>query len=146
MDMIKIASQIFMDHLSNQDMPMNMTIVGKGLKDLLPTEADGSLNLQALLSHFAMSSSLSGLADSWLSDGKNKPISTAQISELFGDDKLEKFSNTLGLEKRSAAQGLSEMIPDLVDKSSEGGILMSALSSSFSGKLKQSFADIFSRI
>ena len=47
--------------------------------------------------------------------------------EMFGGDKLANFANQLGLDQDSANNGLSEMLPNLVDKSSSGGNLLESV-------------------
>ncbi|MFT6928227.1 MAG: hypothetical protein ACJAZP_003877, partial [Psychromonas sp.] len=45
------------------------------------------------------------------------------LKEVFGGDKLSEFAGNLGLDQESAAQGLSSILPKLVDQSSSGGVL-----------------------
>ncbi len=67
---------------------------------------------------------LQGLVGSWLGDGDNDSISADKITELFGGEKLSEFASSLGVDQGAAAESLSEAIPQMVDKGSNGGSLL----------------------
>lgn len=67
------------------------------------------------------------IAKSWLGDGNNEAISPDQITNLLGDDKVSEFASNLGLSKEEAAGGLSEALPQMVDKASSGGSLLDSI-------------------
>ncbi|MFT7053205.1 MAG: hypothetical protein ACJAU1_000757 [Psychromonas sp.] len=83
----------------------------------------GGLDIAGLVGKFAGNSELAAIVSSWLGDGENKSINLAQLKEVFGGDKLSEFAGNLGLDQESAAQGLSSVLPKLVDQSSSGGVL-----------------------
>jgi uncharacterized protein YidB (DUF937 family) len=66
-------------------------------------------------------------AKSWLGDGDNAPISASQIQDVLGGDKVEVFAKSIGVSRERASSGLSEMLPQLIDKSSQGGNLLDAI-------------------
>lgn len=72
-------------------------------------------------------SGLGDIAQSWLGDGDNAPISGDQIADLLGSDKLEQAASQLGANKDDLLSGLQDMIPQMVDKSSSGGSLLDSV-------------------
>ncbi len=84
-----------------------------------------SMNLQSLLENMGGASGLGDIAASWLGNGENLPISTEQISALFGSEKLSSFASALGVDGDSALETISNALPNLVDSSSPDGTLVS---------------------
>ena len=75
-----------------------------------------------------MSSSgdLADIVGSWLGDGANAPISADSVEALLGDEQIASFASKMGMDAKSAAAGLADLLPQLVDKSSSGGSLLDA--------------------
>jgi uncharacterized protein YidB (DUF937 family) len=90
------------------------------------TEGGKGLDLSALVKNLD-GGGLGDLAKSWLGDGSNKGISPEQIGSAIGSDKLAEFASKLGISKDEAAGGLSEALPQMVDKASSGGSLLDSL-------------------
>lgn len=67
------------------------------------------------------------MAKSWLGDGDNDSISASQIKEVIGGDKIAEFASKLGIGADDAGQKLSEILPELIDKSSQGGNLLDSI-------------------
>ncbi len=84
-----------------------------------------SMNLQSLLENMGGASGLGDIAASWLGNGDNLPISTEQISALFGSEKISGFASALGVDGDSALETISKALPNLVDSSSPDGSLVS---------------------
>jgi uncharacterized protein YidB (DUF937 family) len=80
----------------------------------------GSVDLGSLISKMD-ALGLGAIAKSWLGDGNNEAISPNQITNLLGPDKISEFASQLGLSNDEAAGGLSEALPQMVDKASRGG-------------------------
>ena len=70
---------------------------------------------------------LADKAQSWLGDGANQALSADQVQDVIGGDKIEAFASKLGVSPEEATSGLSELLPQLVDKSSRGGELLDSL-------------------
>jgi len=73
-----------------------------------------------------------GLADiisSWISTGKNLPISADQIQQGLGEDRIRSLSDATGLSADDTKSKLAELLPDLIDKLTpegripEGGLM-----------------------
>ena len=82
----------------------------------------GGFNLSGLLNNLN-SGGLGDLVNTWLGDGANASISPQQISDVLGQGNIADFAAKLGLSEQEAAGGLSEALPQMVDKASSGGSL-----------------------
>ena len=60
-------------------------------------------------------------ADSWVSPGANSPISPDAMSQIFGKDGLEAIARQAGLSPDEASHGLSELLPEVVDRMTPNG-------------------------
>lgn len=128
MDLLKVASQLFMNKMSGGDNLDQSSVMG-ALSQLLPTSG-GNLDIGSLVSMFTQNSGgLASLAQSWLSDGGNQDFGIDDVLGLFGENKVGDFASKLGVDTQEAASGLSNMIPDLIDQSSEGGNLVADIGS-----------------
>ena len=99
---------------------------GNALSNLLG-DGSGGIDIAGIVSKFASSGSLGDIVGSWLGDGGNKSIDASQLLEMFGGDKLSNFASNLGVDQDTATNGLSEMLPNLIDKSSSGGNLLESV-------------------
>ena len=66
-------------------------------------------------------------AKSWLGDGANESISASQIQDVIGSDKIAAFAKKLGIDSDKASGELAQILPRLVDKSSQGGQLLDSI-------------------
>ena len=60
-----------------------------------------------------------GLGDvigSWIGRGQNLPISADQISQVLGSDAISQIAAQLGVTHGEAAQQLSQVLPEAVDR------------------------------
>ena len=133
MDLIQIASKLFMDKVGGGN--LDIASVMAGLKGLLPTKG-GELDLEGLVAKFtSQGGSIAALAASWLGDGANAGLSTSSILDIFGESKVSDFAGKVGVSTEKAAGGLADIIPVLIDKGSEGGSLVQNVSSMLGKKL-----------
>lgn len=126
------------------------SVLGDGSKDNAPDLMSTVLNLiggqQDGLSGFVQQFASKGLGDvaqSWVSTGKNLPISPDQLQSVLGSDVVKGLAEKLGLNSSLLATQLSNLIPQAVDKLTpegkipEGDILsqgMNLLSGLFGNK------------
>jgi uncharacterized protein YidB (DUF937 family) len=82
-------------------------------------EAGGLANLVKTF----QSKGLGDIVNSWVSTGKNLPISPDQIQKALGSDKIKDLAGKLGLSHTDAASQLSSLLPTLVDKLTPNGKL-----------------------
>lgn len=125
MDLMKLALSLLSPQFSES---VSEGQASNALSGLLG-DNKGGLDIAGLVGKLAGNSELAMIVSSWLGEGENKSINLAQLQEIFGEDKLSEFAGNLGLDQESAAQGLSSVLPKLVDQSSSGGLLGGATGS-----------------
>lgn len=59
---------------------------------------------------------LANVAASWVSTGKNLPITPEQIQSVLGNSQVREIAQKLGLSEEAASSQLSQMLPTVVDK------------------------------
>lgn len=59
--------------------------------------------------------------DSWVSRGANQAISPDAVAQIFGADEIEQISRRAGISREQAAQGLSRLLPEVVDRVTPDG-------------------------
>lgn len=96
--------------------------------------------LHGLVSRF-QEAGLGNVISSWIGSGQNVPITPEQLQQALGDGPLQQISEETGLTEYDAADQLSDMLPDLVDKLTPAGHVprgglgnMSALLDHFMGR------------
>jgi uncharacterized protein YidB (DUF937 family) len=65
-----------------------------------------------------------GLGDamsSWISTGKNLPVSAEQIKQALGADQIQQISNNVGVSQEEASNGLAGLLPEIIDKLTPDG-------------------------
>ena len=115
-----------------------------GLMDQLGQAAGGLMGgqtaqnplLQAVTSLLGQNSSVGGLAglvqafqknglddivNSWVSTGKNLPVTSDQIKQGLGGDFLSQLASKAGVSPDAASAQLSSLLPDLIDKLTPDG-------------------------
>ena len=60
-------------------------------------------------------------ADSWVGRGASKPISPDAMTQIFGHDGLEQISRQAGISQDEASRGLSQLLPEVVDRMTPDG-------------------------
>ncbi len=61
---------------------------------------------------------LQTLITNWIGNGENQAISMEQVAAIFGQDKLASFAEQLGIQTDTATQGITDMLPELIEKNS----------------------------
>lgn len=64
---------------------------------------------------------LGDVADSWVSTGKNLPISGDQVQEALGSGALGDIASKLGLSTGDVSSQLADLLPGVVDKLTPNG-------------------------
>ena len=126
MDLLKIGTELLQNKLNlDSDGDGNPDGIMGALSGLLGG-SEGGLDLGGLVSKMS-DGGLSGILGSWLGDGENDAISTNQVRDLFGGDKISEFASQLNVSEDQATEGLAEAIPQMVDKGSSGGSLLDSV-------------------
>ena len=96
-----------------------------GLGGLLAGGAAGTIlsgGLGDLLKQFQQQG-LGDQANSWVSNGPNKQVSPGDLGSALGADQIEALSSQSGLSRDDLLQGLSQFLPDVVNKLTPDGRL-----------------------
>jgi uncharacterized protein YidB (DUF937 family) len=123
MDMMKMGSELLSNSLGGST---DSAQASEALSGLLGGSG-GNLDLGALAAKMASSGELSSVIGSWLGDGGNAGISADSISSLFGSSAVGDFAEKLGVDPAQAMAVLSDVLPQLMDKSSSGGSLLDSI-------------------
>ena len=128
-DLLKMGATMFINSKQSGDAGSgldvgNLTSALSGLAG--GDRSNDGFGLGSLLSKMD-SGGLGAIAKSWLGDGNNEAISPDQITNMLGADKISEFASKLGLSNEEAAGGLSEALPQMVDKASSGGSLLDSI-------------------
>jgi uncharacterized protein YidB (DUF937 family) len=92
-----------------------------GLGDLLGSLLGGSGGgLGDLLAQFQRAG-LGAQAESWVNSGRNEPISPDAVERVFGHDALAQLARQAGISEADAARGLSQLLPEVVDRVTPDG-------------------------
>jgi len=60
-------------------------------------------------------------AQSWIGTGQNMPIPADALSQIFGQGQLGQIAQQLGMSHQEAANGLSQVLPGVVDEMTPQG-------------------------
>ena len=108
-----------------------MDQLGQGVGGMLGGNNNQNPLLQALAGLLGQKSSVGGLAglvqtfqknglgdivNSWVSTGKNLPVTPQQIQQGLGGDLLSQLATKAGISTDAAGAQLAGLLPDLVDK------------------------------
>jgi len=86
---------------------------------LINSQPGGLQGLLAKLSEGGMGQQV----QSWVSTGQNMPISADQLSQVLGGGQLQQLAQQFGLSPDALSGGLSQLLPDVVDKLTPNGEL-----------------------
>ena len=120
MDLMKMGTELLSNSLGGS---ADSDQASEALSGLL----GGSGGLGALAAKMASSGDLSSVIGSWLGDGDNAGISADSVTALFGDSAVADFAAKLGVDPSQATSALSDVLPQLMDKSSSGGNLLDSI-------------------
>ena len=78
--------------------------------------------LEGLVKSFK-NNGLGEIISSWISTGKNLPISREQILNVLGNDQIQKMAEKAEISPEEASGGLAQWLPEIIDKLSPEGKL-----------------------
>ncbi|MGK7912465.1 MAG: YidB family protein [Synechococcus sp.] len=120
MDLFNMGKELLGDKLGE-----NSTV----MQALSSITGEGGFNLSGLANKLK-DGGLGEQLTSWLGDGENAPVSGDEITNALGADKVSAIASKLGIDSSAAADKLSNLLPNLLDKASSGGQLLDKFSSS----------------
>ena len=106
-------------------MQVDTDTIANALSGLLG-DGQGNIDLGALTEKLASSGALASVVSSWLGDGSNAPISASSLESMLGESAVSDFASRIGTDTGTAAAGLADVLPQMVDKASSGGSLLDA--------------------
>ena len=66
---------------------------------------------------------LDDVVSSWISTGKNKPISPEQVQNALGEGQINQMAQNMGVSHQEVSTGLAGLLPQLIDKFTPDGKL-----------------------
>ncbi len=120
MDLTHLAAQLLSEKLG---LSIDRETIAKAISSLLGDGA-GNIDFAGIAQRMASSGNLGSILDSWLGDGANDSISAESIMSLFGEGRLGSFAGQIGTDTGTAAEGLADVLPQVMDKASSGGSLL----------------------
>ena len=88
------------------------------ISGLLSSKETGGL--AGLVENFTKAG-LGDVISSWVSTGKNLPVSADQIVKGLGNDQVKQLASQVGLSSGDLSSTLAKMLPDIVDKLTPNG-------------------------
>jgi len=125
-DIVKMGTEMFQEKLGDKAEGVDSSSVTDALSGLLSNES-GDFDLGSIVSNAMSGDGIGSIVSSWLGDGDNESIDAGGLTSLFGEEKISEFASKLGVDKDTALGGLSDVIPNMIDKSSEGGNMIGSL-------------------
>ncbi len=89
-----------------------------GIYSILGSEESGGL--AGLVESFK-EKGLGGIISSWISTGKNLPISADQIQQALGKEKIQRLAEKTGMSLEDVKAKLAEHLPNIIDKLTPDG-------------------------
>jgi len=80
----------------------------------------GGAGLGELIQQFQQAG-LGTQMNSWIGTGQNMPISADQLMEVFGRGRMEQMAARSGMGVDEVSNGLSDLLPQLIDRVTPGG-------------------------
>jgi len=131
-DLLRMGASAIQGNSDDSTTGLDSDMLSNALGNLLGGQ-DGGIDLGSLVSGLS-ENGLGSIVGSWLGSGENESISLDSITDLLGADKVSEFASNLGLSEESAKGALADVLPNMVDKASEGeGSLVEDLLSGLGG-------------
>ncbi len=127
MDLLKLGANVIQGNSDKTTTNLDANSIASALGSILgssnsaPAANQGGgmpagLDLSSLIGTLANNGALQDIVTSWIGSGSNKSISTDQVTELLGNDKISSFASALGLSEDSAKGALADALPEMVDR------------------------------
>ena len=122
MEISEIGAQLLSENLG---LDVDANTIATALSGLLG-DGQGGIDLAGLANKMTQNGDLGSLVSSWLGDGANGAISADSLTGLLGEGGVASFAQSVGIDPANAAQGLADMLPQVMDQASSGGSLLDA--------------------
>ena len=101
-----------------------MGIFGRSSRQLIAMLFEHSGGVDDLIDKFK-SGGLKDVVESWISTGRNLPVSSDEVEKVLGSDMLNKMAAKTGLDPSELSSKIAKYLPQIVDKLSPKGKLTS---------------------
>ena len=118
-DLLKMGASAIQGNSDDATTGLDSDMLTSALGSLLGGGTDGGIDLSTIMSGLS-ENGLGSIVGSWLGSGENESISMDSITDLLGADKVSEFASSLGLSEDSAKGALAGMLPNVIDKATEG--------------------------
>ena len=118
MDLLKMGGSLIQGNSDDATTGLDIGDIANALSKFIGNK-EGGLDLGALVGGLSQNG-LGEIVGSWLGNGENKSISTDQITDLLGSDKISEFASQLGVSEESAKGALVDSLPQVVDQATSG--------------------------
>ncbi|RUM63346.1 MAG: hypothetical protein DSZ05_08750 [Sulfurospirillum sp.] len=118
-DLVQMGTQLFKEKLGDQAESLDDNSVMDALSGLLSNE-EGSFDMSNILSSLS-DGNIGSIISSWIGSGENESIDGGTLASILGSDKISEFAEKLGIDSDTAAEGLSDVVPNMVDKATGDG-------------------------
>jgi uncharacterized protein YidB (DUF937 family) len=118
-DLVQMGTQLFKDKLGDQAGEMDDNSIMDALSGLISNE-EGGLDLSNIISSLG-DGSIGSIISSWVGSGENEAVDGGTLASILGSDKISEFAEKLGLDPDTAAEGLADAVPNMIDKATGDG-------------------------
>jgi uncharacterized protein YidB (DUF937 family) len=125
-DIVNMGTELFKSKLGDSAGEIDQNTVMDALSGLISNK-EGGIDLSNILSSLTSSDGVGSIISSWMGDGENEPVDGSQLTEILGEDKVSEFADKLGVDKDTALSGLTDAIPNMIDKATGEGSLLDAV-------------------
>jgi len=125
-DIVNMGTELFKSKLGDSAGEIDQNSIMDALSGLISNE-EGGIDLSNILSSLTSSDGVGSIISSWMGDGENEPVDGSQLTKILGEDKVSEFADKLGVDKDTALSGLSDAIPNMIDKATGEGSLLDSV-------------------
>jgi len=118
-DIIQMGTQLFKDKLGDQAGSLDDNMITDALSGLISND-EGGLDISNILSSLT-DGDLGSIISSWVGSGDNEAVDGSTLANILGSDQISAFAEKLGIDADTAAEGLSDVVPNMVDKATGDG-------------------------
>ncbi len=128
-DIVSMGTDLFNNKLGDTAEGIDNSAIQDALSGLLSNE-EGGFDLSNIMSSLSGDSEggLASVVSSWIGGGENEAIDGSALTNLLGSDAIASFADKLGIDTDTALSGLTDALPNMVDKATpEGSSLLDSV-------------------
>lgn len=113
-DLVEMGTELLKEKLGDQAEGVDDNSIMDALSGLLSNE-EGNLDLSNILSSL-QDGDIGSIISSWVGSGENAPVDGSTLTTILGSEQVSAFAEKLGIDSDTAAESLSNVVPNIVDK------------------------------